>query len=384
MFRQMLTAAAALLITATTAQAAGHANFDDIAEAAKGQEVFFNAWGGDERINAYIRWAGDRVEEDYGVKVTHVKLEDTAAAVAAVLADKTAGRTDGGKIDLIWINGENFASMKRNDLLAEPFVDHLPNAALVDFDGKPTTRMDFTVPTDGLEAPWGQAQFHFIYDSARVDAPESLADLAATAASNPGRFTYPAPTDFIGTTFLKQVLIETTPDASVLSKPADEADAMAATAPVWAYLDALHPNLWRGGRQFPANGPAQRQLLDDGELDYMLSFTVSEAASLVAADLLPASVKSAGLKNGTIGNTHFVAIPFNAAANEGAQVLANFLMSAEAQNRKADISHWGDGSVLKAEHLTVMSAPDLGPVITEPDPSWVAVLEKGWLERYGQ
>ena len=49
----------------------------------------------------------------YGVDVRIVKLGDAAEAVAQVLAEKSAGRTQDGKIDVIWLNGENFAAMKR-------------------------------------------------------------------------------------------------------------------------------------------------------------------------------------------------------------------------------------------------------------------------------
>ncbi|MGS0759281.1 ABC transporter substrate-binding protein, partial [Roseateles sp. GG27B] len=41
----------------------------------------------------------------------------------------------------------------------------------------------------------------------------------------------------------------------------------------------------------------------------------------------------------------------NAHAKAGAQVFANFLLSADAQTRKADISVWGDGTVLDAAKL---------------------------------
>ena len=78
-----------------------------------------------------------------------------------MVAEKAAGTTEGGAVDLIWINGENFASMKAQDLLFGPFVEDLPNFRYVDTAGKPTTLVDFTVPTDGLEAPWGMAQFVF-------------------------------------------------------------------------------------------------------------------------------------------------------------------------------------------------------------------------------
>ena len=76
--------------------------------------------------------------------------------------------TEGGSVDLIWINGENFAAMKNAGLLYGPFAESLPNFRFVDVEGKPTVRSDFTVPVDGLESPWGMAQIVFIYDTARA------------------------------------------------------------------------------------------------------------------------------------------------------------------------------------------------------------------------
>ena len=186
----------ALILAAPAAQGA-EPGWEQIVAQARGQSVFWNAWGGDERINGYIAWVGRRVAEDHGVILRHVKLADTADAVARVLAEKAAGREDGGSVDLIWINGENFAAMKQNGLLFGPFTQHLPNFELVDFADKPTTLIDFTVPTDGLEAPWGMAKIVFIYDSARVrDTPGSIPRLLDWAAAHPGRFTYPGPPAF--------------------------------------------------------------------------------------------------------------------------------------------------------------------------------------------
>ena len=190
---------------------AGHADqsWDATLAEAEGQTVYWNAWGGDERINAYIDWVADEVEDRYGVRLVHVKLSDTAEAVSRVLAEKASGRDSDGSVDLIWINGENFATMKENGLLFGPFAESLPNFALVDVEGKPTTKIDFTVPTEGLESPWGMAKINFIYDSDRTErTPGSIADFLDWAAANEGRFSYPAPPDFIGSTFLKQVLIE--------------------------------------------------------------------------------------------------------------------------------------------------------------------------------
>ena len=392
---------AAILAAALPVTGAGAAGWDETVAKARGQTVYWNAWGGDERINAYIAWAGERVAADYGVTVRHVKLADTADAVARVLAEKAAGREDDGSVDLIWINGENFAAMKQSGLLFGPFAEDLPNFKLVDVAGKPTTLIDFTVPVDGLEAPWGMAKINFVYDSARVtETPESMPAFLDWAKSHPGRFTYPAPPDFIGSTFLKQVLIELTPDPALLQSPAPEDDGAfaQATAPLWSYLETLQPSLWRGGKAYPATGTAQMQLLDDGEVDIAISFYPSDAASMALSGRLPDSARVFVLKDGTIGNTHFVAIPFNARAKEGAMVLANFLMGPEAQARKQDLKTWGDQTVLdmaklKPEERRLFDAPAnapallspeaLGPTLLEPHPTWMTRIEAEWQRRFG-
>ncbi len=372
----------------------------DVVARARGQAVYFNAWGGSERINDYVGWVAGRVAAEYDIRLEHVKLADTADAVARVLAEKAAGRTSGGSVDLIWINGENFAAMKAQSRLFGPFAEALPNDRFVDSIGKPSTRVDFTVPVDGLEVPWGMAQIVFLYDTARVrEPPRDMAALLAWAETHPGRFTYPAPPDFTGSTFLKQALYGLTPDAAKLQQPATDADFAAATAPLWPWLDRLHPHLWRGGATFPANDQAQRQLLDDGEIDISLSFNPGEASSAIAQGLLPDTVRTYVLDGGTIGNTHFVAIPFNANAKEAAMVVADFLLSPEAQLRKQDPSVWGDPTVLAMDKLTpadrdrfaalplgIATLPPaaLGPVLLEPHPSWMTRLEAAWRQRYAK
>ena len=362
---------------------------------AKGQTVYFNAWGGAEPINAYIQWAGMEVFKRYGVKVEHVKVTDTADVVKRVRNEKAAGKQD-GTVDLVWINGENFLTMKREGLLFGPFAEKLPSYAQVDTQGKPTTRIDFSEPVEGMEAPWGMAQLTFMADSKRVPSPpKSLAELLTFAKSNPGRVAYPRPPDFHGTTFLKQVLVDVNADRSALYKPVTPEAFTKATAPLWTTLDALHPYLWRAGKQFAQNAGAIRQMMADGELALAITFNPNDAANEIVAGRLPASVVSYQFNSGTIGNTHFVAIPVNAKAKEGAQVFANFLLSAEAQARKADIGIWGDPTVLSLDKLTVaerarFSAKPLpgqveksAPAIAEPHGSWVDALEKEWTRRYG-
>ena len=176
--------------------------WDEILADAKGETVYWNAWGGSENINAYIEWAGEELKQRYGVELVHVKLDDTANAVAKVVAEKAAGKNQGGSVDLIWINGENFASMKEQGLLFSPgWAEDLPNWRYVDIENKPTIQTDFTIPVEGLESPWGMAKLVFFYDQARTDAaalPTDAQSLLEWAKANPGRFSYPQPPDFIG------------------------------------------------------------------------------------------------------------------------------------------------------------------------------------------
>jgi len=365
---------------------------------ARGQTVYFNAWGGSQPINDYIAWVAERVAAEHGVVLRHVKLADTADAVAQVLAEKSVGRDDDGSIDLLWINGENFAAMLREGLLHGPFMADLPNAALVDVEGKPTTIIDFTIPTQGFESPWGMAQFVFLYDSAAVaETPRSLSELLDWAERNPGRFAYPQPPDFLGSTFLKQALYELVGDPDRLLQPASEAEVAAATGPLWEYLDRLHPLLWRQGKVFPKDGPELLQLLGDGELSIALAFDPYAAAAGIEDGTLPETVRVFAFPGGTIANTHFVAIPYNARAKEGALVVANFLLSPEAQARKEDPRVWGSMTVLDLARLTpqeraffeaiprhaALPAPgSLGPALPEPHPSWMEAVERLWLARY--
>jgi putative thiamine transport system substrate-binding protein len=400
LFVRHLVALVAVLLLASAAKAVDPADWAKVEQEARGQTVYFNAWGGAQNINDYIAWAAAEVKKRHGVTVVHVKLEDTAHAVAKVVAEKAAGVSSGGSIDLIWINGENFAAMKERGLLLAPgWADKLPNWKYVDWKTKPTILNDFTTPTEGLESPWGMAKMVFFHNIAKPGRmPDSFAELVEWAKANPGRFAYPAPPDFIGSSFLKQALSETVADPSVLAKPVVESEFESVTAPLFAKLDALHPKLWRSGRNFPKNKEALRQLLADNEIDIAFAYSPAEASNAIASKELPDTVRSFVFSKGTLGNTHFVAIPFNAASPAGALVFANFLTSPKAQLRKQDPKIWGDPTVLAMDALpadlraafdaldlgvATLKPAELGPTLNEPHASWMTRLEAEWARRYG-
>ncbi len=370
----------------------------DILAKARGQTMFWNAWGGDDKTNAFIAWVGDEVQKRYGVTIRHVRLRDTAEAVTRVVAEKAAGRNQGGSVDLIWINGPNFVAMKEQGLLFGPFTGLLPNYRFVDFETKPSNLVDFTVPVDGLESPWRLAQIVFIHDAARTkDMPRSIPALLDWARRNPGRLTHPSVGNFLGATFLKQALYELTPDPAMLQKPATDENFAKATAPLWVWYDQLLPLLWRQGRQFPETGPAQRQLLNDGDIDILISFNPSEAAVSIAGGLLPNTARTFVMDRGTIGNTSFVAIPYNAANKEAAMVVADFLLDPIVQAKAQDPAVLGNVTVLDLRKLTAEqrnmfeavprgaatpTPAELGRVLLEPHASWMTRIAAEWTKRY--
>ena len=392
---RLLLLLAAHLPTATLA-APAPSNWDAVLEEAQGQTVYWHAWGGSTATNDFIAWLGNRVSAEYGVTLEHVKLTDTADAVTRVLSEKQAGTDTGGAVDLIWINGANFATMKEAGLLFGPFATQLPNYDLVAEEGVITT--DFGMPVDGYESPWAKAQFVFMYDSEDAEPLDSMEALQEWAAENPGRLTFPQPPDFLGTTFLKQALVSLVDDPSVLQEPVEEHDFDEVTQPLWDYLDELTPNLWRGGAAYPSSGPAQFQLITDEEIDIAPSLSPSEASTAIANFQLPESVRTFVPENGTIGNVSFVAIPYNSDAKAGAMVVANELLAPDVQLHAQDPDLLGYGTVLDMDKLSdtqaqafgdldlgvaTLGPSELGEALPEPDSSWSKAVEAAWIERYG-
>ena len=385
--------ASGLMMAGLTA-AVGHAATDG-----KGQTVHFNAWGGSPVINDYIIWAGQRLKDDHGITLVHVKLTDTATAVSRILAEKTVGRDEGGSVDLIWVNGENFATMKSSGLLRkEGWAFDLPSWQYTDAQALPALVTDFGVPTDGLESPWGRAQLVFAYDTAVMAQPPSSAHaLKEWIISNPGRFSYPLPPDFTGTSFLKQIALELAVDRTVFAKPVDQVNADQALAPLWDWLDQVHPSLWQGGRNFPKNYTNLAQLLGDGEINIAMAFNPAKFSNDIKTGALPDSIRTYIHDSGTLANVHYLAIPFNASSPEAAKIVADFMLSPEAQVRKANSDIWGDPTVLSIPKLSpedqaafaalprgvaTLSEEELGKSLPEPHPSWVAVIEAEWAQRY--
>jgi putative thiamine transport system substrate-binding protein len=365
-----------------------------------GDTVYWHAWGGDVRTNDFITWVGEQTEILYDVKVKQVKLSSTSEAVTQVLAEKAAGQNTNGAVDMIWINGANFLAMKEQELLHGPFVTDLPNSKYLNLGPNAPATVDFTEAVAGLEVPWRLARFVFIVDSKRVaQVPLSMAQMLTWAKANPGRLTHPVVSNFMGTTFLKQALIELTPDVSLLQQPATEQSFIAATAPLWRWYDEIKPYLWRAGKNFPENESIQQQMLSDGAIDIAMAFDPAAAAAGIASGLLPKSARVFVPSQGSLGNVSFVAIPYNASHRAAAKLVANFLLQPETQARMQNINVLGSFSVLDPTQFNETQAQvfadlptsealptltELGPTLLEPHASWGEKLKQQWSQRYSQ
>ncbi|GAB2794942.1 ABC transporter substrate-binding protein [Halomonas shantousis] len=383
--------------SAASADELRQADWPQIRREARGEDVYFHAWGGSGPINAYIRDQARQAEGEEGIHVHHVRVEDIAQSVGTLLATETAGR-EAGSIDVLWLNGENFRALKEHDLLWGPFVTLLPNAAYLE---KGVGETDFTVPTEGLEAPWGRAQLTFMADTALVETPpRSMSEFLDFARAHPGRVTYPQPPSFHGTTFLKQALLELTDTPALLASPIPDRQTFEqVTAPLWRYLDALHPLMWAQGERQPDSAEAMEHLLANREIWLALTFNPSEVANARAAGRLPASIEPYQHEAGSVGNVHFLAIPRSAPHKAGALVWINRLLSPRAQREKADPETWGDPTVLDVDKLPAearrafarlgqmpgyLPETQRAKLLPEPHPDWTDALEAEWQRRYRQ
>ncbi|SDE91975.1 ABC transporter substrate-binding protein [Limimaricola pyoseonensis] len=373
--------------------------WDEIVEAARGGEVNVFMWGGADNINAYVSdYIGGLLADEYGITLNRVPLTDTAEAVNIVLGEVEAGAAEGA-VDMIWINGENFRTMKQGDLAWCGYVEKLPNAELVDFDN-PAIANDFGTPVEGCEVPWSRVQFAFAHDTARTEEPpRTIPDLLDWARANPGRFTYPAPPDFTGAAFVRHVFIHAAGGPETLIGPFDQAKFDEVAVKAWDILNDLEPSLWREGRTYPTSITQLQQMFANREVDLFFTYDPAEVGTAVVNGIFPETAMSYGLEDGTLANTNYMVIPVNSPNKAAAMVLQNLLLSGEAQLEKAQPDVWGAATVIEPDrasdevqagfaalerHPSVVAIEELGQAaLPELQADWTQAIEDGWIENVG-
>ncbi|MBT3189053.1 MAG: ABC transporter substrate-binding protein [Anaerolineae bacterium] len=348
-------------------------DWDSILAAAEGQTVNWYMWGGSDSINAYVdNFYGTALKERYNISLNRVPVADSTDYVNQILSEKEAGN-ENGAVDLMWINGENFFTLKQAEMLYADWAQAIPNSALVDW-GNPAINRDFGEPVEDLESPWSSAQFQFIYDSARVDVdslPRSYADLATWACEHPGRFTYiaPGPGAFQGTRFVKGALFELSRDAAQWGT-LDEALWEKWSPEVWSYFNEFKTCLWREGETYPKDEYELHGLFANNEVDFSITQAIVGAGALIDEGLVPETSRAFVFDNYMIGDFNYVAIPSNASNKAAALVLANLILDPEFQAAQ----------VLPENGFGLGFGIDVTRVI---DPAQVAMLEDA-LENLGE
>ena len=315
---------------------------------AKGSTVHMMMWQGDPLINAYMQeFVVPSVREKFGITL-EIAGGQGNVIVQTLMSELEAGKNN-SELDLVWINGETFYQLRELDALYGPWTGQLPNARYVDFEN-PFIRYDFQQPVEGFECPWGHVQMALIYNSDLLQAPpRTRSELAAFVKANPGKFTFD--TQFTGLTFLKSLLIDIAGGQAALSGPFDEKKYLAASQQLWDYLRSIKPYLWKSGKTYPDGIAALHQMFANGEVLFTMSNNDNEVDNKVLQGLFPPSSRAYVPDFGSIRNTHYMGIPRLSANKAGAMVVADFLISPEAQLKKQDPAVWGDGTVLDTRLL---------------------------------
>ena len=388
---------AVLAVTACAAPQTGaarsYSDWDSVLADADGQTVQLWMYGGDDQGNAYVDDILAPAVAEYGVTLERIPVTDTRDALNRVFTELQADRSD-GTVDLIWVNGDNFRTGKEADAWLCGWTDLLPSMAGTNAED-PLLQSDFGTPVDGCEAPWHKAQFTLAYNADAIpDPPTTLAGVLEWAEAHPGRFTYPAPPDFTGSVFVREVLASVSGGSDEVPATYSEEAFDELTPELYERLRALAPSLWRGGDTYPANEAELGQLFADRQIDITMTYGPATLTDLVADATYPPATTVLALEEGTVGNASFLGLPANSDSIAGAMVVADVALSVEQQVAKAQPDVWGQFTVLDLDGLSESdrarfdALPDSDVVPSydilsrnahgELAAEWVPALDEGW------
>lgn len=323
-------------------------SWDTITADAKGKKLTMMMWLGDSKINRYMKdYVKAEVKKQFDIDLEIT--EGQGNSIVQILMTEKQANAKNSDVDMVWINGETFFQLRQIDGLFGPWTSKVPNSKYIDFEN-PFIGIDFQNKIEGYELPWGNVQMSIIYNPLKVaNPPQTRAELLEFVKKNPGVFTFD--NQFTGLTFLKSLLVDISGNKNELSGKFDEKKYKKYSAELWQYINQLKPYLWRKGEVFPEGVAQMHQLFSNGELWFTMSNNDAEIDSKIEEGVFPATSESYVPKFGSIQNSHYLGIIKTSGNIEAAMVVANFMVSPEAQLKKLDPNNWGDGTVLNRTKL---------------------------------
>jgi len=369
-------------------------SWDEILAAANGQEVNWWMWGGSEVINDWVTATmGKALKEQYNITLNQVPVATPQEFIDQVLGEKQAGKNEGGAVDFMWINAENFQTMKRADLLYGPFAEQLPSAQYVTWDRQLTYDAGF--PTEGYESPLWKCNAVFGYDGAKATFPDAvpIEDFFAWLKENPGRFTYPVASEFMGSMFVRTVCNHVTGGFEQYMADFDQAVFDENFPACWDKLNEIEPYLWREGETYPESNSAATGMLGSGDIWVATASCQDAFQPGIATGLYPETTRAFVLEGLSEAAANYTAIAYNAGHLEAALVAVNWLLSPEGQYSAAvALSQFPplDLNKVPAEWRDKFQALDYGPAVPPMDvlgangmpmivSDWWVPTEEGWV-----
>tara|TARA_B100001109_G_scaffold255716_1_gene260298 strand:- start:688 stop:1905 length:1218 start_codon:yes stop_codon:yes gene_type:complete len=324
------------------------ASWEQISKEAEGSTVNFVMWQGSPIINNYINnYVVPRLKEELNIDL-RISGGQGTEIVQLIMGEKQAG-VEQGQADLVWINGETFFQLNKIEGLWGPFVDQIPNTKYIDFTNE-FINQDFQQPVNGMECPWGITQFALVYDSAKVpNPPRNLKQLETFVKENPGTFTIS--NDFSGMSLLKSFLAELSGSPTGLDGDFDQSKYDRLSDSLWNWINANKKYFWKEGQTFPKEHSKMDQLFASGELYLSFGFNEGGIEDKVRQGLFPNTTRSYAWDNGTVKNTNYLGIPYNAKNKAGAMAVINFLISPEAQLKRLTPDEMNTSTILEVNKL---------------------------------
>ncbi len=368
-------------------------SWEEITAAADGQSVKLWMWCGSAPINSWVNgWLAGQLSERYGISLVQSCVAGPDEFVQQILGERAAGTDQNGAVDLVWVNGPSFRSLKTGAGLYGPWSEAAPSGAYYDWNN-PSIAYDFGFPVDGYEIPFGAAQQVFEFDSAVVpEPPTTMAELLQWIRDNPGGFTYPAPPDFTGSAFVRLTCYHAAGGYQAFQGAFDQAVFDENSPACWALLNEIEPSLapypdTQGAdiERFKASLAARTPAI-------RVTYQVGNAQTRIDNAEYPESVRTFVLDDGTIGNTSYIAVAYNAPSLPAAVVTADLIASPDAQLEAVRDLNWLTPldldrlpAPVQAEFAAISPGPAvLSPAVLnprrlpEPQADWVNAFEAGW------